>query len=285
MDAFALLSEWPWVLGCMAFLLGLIAGSFINTLAHRLPLMLAASGMTASSEEAQPLKGGAGNASPASDPDGKALSLAWPPSGCPGCGHRLKAWELVPLLSYLMLRGKCSACVMHISPRYPITEALAGAMTLAVIYTFGATATGLLACALSWALLALARIDQDTGLLPDSITLPILWLGLGANLFPLFAPLDAAVIGAAAGYLSLWCIYWLFKLATGKEGMGHGDFKLLALIGAWLGWQALPPILLVASLTGLATGLYRLARGISKDAPYPFGPHLALAAYLSLLLH
>ena len=306
-----------WLLA-LAFLLGLVAGSFLNTVAHRLPLMLAARwqrqalealGEKALSAQKQALSAheralsaqkqalsvheralsskeqtpSAAQQS-AGQQGAQGVNLLWPPSSCPGCGQRIKAWQLVPLLGYLLLRGRCSHCAMRISPRYPLVEAATGMATLAVAAALGPTPAGLLACLLTWALLALALIDQEQGILPDDITLPMLWLGLAVNLFGVFASLEDALIGAMAGYLCLWCLYWGYLLATGKQGMGHGDFKLLAMLGAWLGWQSLLPILLVSSLTGLGSGLWRLARGARRDQPFPFGPYLALAAWLWLLL-
>lgn len=279
-----------WLLA-LAFLLGLVAGSFLNTVAHRLPLMLAARwqrqalealGQSAAKEEAA--SAAQQSALSAREESARPPNLLWPPSSCPGCGKRIKAWQLVPLLGYLLLKGRCGHCAMRISPRYPLVEAATGLATLAVVALLGPTPAGLLACLFTWALLALALIDQQQGLLPDDITLPMLWLGLAVNLFGVFASLEDALIGAMAGYLCLWCLYWAYLLATGKQGMGHGDFKLLAMLGAWLGWQSLLPILLVSSLTGLGAGLWRLARGARRDQPFPFGPYLALAGWLWLLL-
>ena len=221
-----------------------------------------------------------GEAPPASG----AYNLFVPASHCPTCKTPLRIRDNVPLLSYLRLGGKCAACGARISPRYPIVEALTALLSTWVALHFGLGVPGLLALVLVWALIALTFIDADTTLLPDSVTLPLLWLGLIANTYHTFAPLRDAVIGAVVGYLVLWSIYWLFKLATGKEGMGYGDFKLLAALGAWFGWKMLLPIVLLSSIVGAVVGivLMILARR-GKDIPLPFGPYLAAAGFIALL--
>jgi leader peptidase (prepilin peptidase)/N-methyltransferase len=212
------------------------------------------------------------------------LSLAKPRSRCPACGHQISALENIPLISYLLiLKGKCSACGTPISSRYPIIEALTGLVSAYAAWHFGPTVQTMGALFLVWALIALSAIDLDTQLLPDSITLPLLWLGLLFNLWGVYADLSTAVVGAMAGYLALWSVFWLFKLATGKEGMGYGDFKLLAALGAWLGWQMLPAIILLSSVVGAVVGvsLIVVARH-GRNIPIPFGPYLAAAGAIAL---
>lgn len=255
-----------------AAVIGLFVGSFLNVVIHRLPKMMERGW----SEQCAELAGREVEPAP-------AYNLAVPRSACPSCGHAIRAIENVPVLSWLALRGRCSACRARISPRYPIVELAAGALALAAVWRFGPTWTGFAACLFLWSLLALAFIDADTQLLPDDLTLPLLWGGLVANLFGLFVPLASAVIGAIAGYLSLWTVYWLFKLIRGKEGMGHGDFKLLAALGAWLGWPMLPQIVLVSSVLGAVGGIAAIvARGRDRAAPLPFGPWLAGAGAVAL---
>src|SRR5579864_2612365 len=211
-------------------------------------------------------------------------NLAVPRSACPGCGHRIGALENIPIVSWLALRGACSACRMPISIRYPLVEALGGLLAAYAIWRFGVSWKGASACVMLWALIALTFIDFDTQLLPDSVTLPLLWGGLVVNLFGLFVPLEDAVIGAIAGYLVLWVVYWLFRLIRGKEGMGYGDFKLLAALGAWLGWQMLLPVILMAAVVGAAVGIAMLAiRRQSRATPIAFGPFLAAAGWLALM--
>ena len=251
---------------------GLMVGSFLNVVIHRLPRMMERDWHCQAAE----LRG-------EEVPENEALSLAIPRSRCPECGHPITALENIPLIRWLVLRGKCSACHTPISPRYPIVEALTGLLCAlaAAHFGFGWAAAGgmLLICCL----IALTFIDFDTQLLPDSITLPLLWFGLLFNLFGTYTDLQSAVTGAMLGYLSLWTVYWGFKLATGKEGMGYGDFKLLAALGAWLGWQILPMIILLSSLVGavVGIGLIVLAKR-GRHVPIPFGPYLAAAGLLAL---
>ena len=211
-------------------------------------------------------------------------NLLVPPSHCPQCKTSLRAVDNIPIASWLALRGKCAHCAARISARYPIVEALTAVLSAIVAWKFGLTWQTALVLLFTWTLIALTFIDADTTLLPDDLTLPLLWLGLLANAFGLFVPLRDAVIGAAAGYLVLWSIYWLFKLATGKEGMGYGDFKLLAALGAWMGWKALLPIVLLSSLVGAVVGiaLIVLARR-GREIPIPFGPYLAAAGMIAML--
>ena len=256
----------------VAAVLGLLAGSFLNVVIHRVPRML-------EREWAQQAAEQRGEHAPVVE----RYNLVVPRSHCPACGHRIGALENIPLLSWLVQRGKCAGCGTAIPVRYPIVELATAVLSAVAIWRFGATAEGLAAVLLTCFLIALAFIDLDTQLLPDSMTLPLLWLGLLFNLQGTFAPLPAAVIGAMAGYLSLWSIYWLFKLSTGKEGMGYGDFKLLAALGAWFGWTALPAVVLLASVVGAAVGiaLIVVARH-GREVPIPFGPYLAGAGLLAL---
>jgi leader peptidase (prepilin peptidase)/N-methyltransferase len=257
----------------MAGVLGLCVGSFLNVVIHRLPKMMERDWQMQCAE----LRGE--DASTAAK-----LNLAQPASRCPNCGHRISPLENIPVFSYLLiLKGKCAGCGTPISIRYPLVEALSALLSAFVVWHFGQTPQALGALLLVWALIALTFIDLDTQLLPDSITLPLLWLGLAFNLHDTFTDLPTAVIGAMTGYLALWSVFWLFKLATGKEGMGYGDFKLLAALGAWLGWQMLPAIILLSSIVGAAVGitLIVVARH-GRNVPIPFGPYLAAAGLIAL---
>ena len=261
-------------LAAAAGLLGLCVGSFLNVVIHRLPKMMEMEWQAQCAE----LRGE--TVSSAAEP----LSLAKPRSRCPACGHQITAIENIPLISYLLiLRGKCSGCHAHISPRYPIIEAVTGLLSAYIAWHFGPTLQAAGALALVWALIALSAIDLDTQLLPDSITLPLLWLGLAFNLWTAYTDLSSAVVGAMLGYLALWSVFWLFKLATGKEGMGYGDFKLLAALGAWLGWQMLPAIILLSSVVGATVGITLIvATRHGRNVPIPFGPYLAAAGVIAL---
>ena len=253
---------------------GLCIGSFLNVVIHRLPKMLDR-GWRAQCAELS------GEPPPELPP----YNLITPRSQCPACGHRIAAIENIPVLSFLFLRGRCSACAAPISPRYPTVELLTGALTIAAVLRFGATPSAAAACLLIWSLIALTFIDVDTQLLPDSITLPLLWGGLLANIAGLVpgVSLRDAVVGAIAGYVSLWTIYWLFKLIRGKEGMGYGDFKLLAALGAWLGWQMLPLIVLLSSFVGAIIGIGLVVfKGRDHQIPLAFGPYLAIAGVIAL---
>ena len=255
-----------------AAVIGLCVGSFLNVVIHRLPKMMERGW----ADQCAELAGREPEAKPRYD-------LMVPRSACPSCGHAITALENVPVVSWLALRGRCRACKAPISLRYPVVELVAGALAVAAIWQFGAGWKGLAACAFLWTLLALAFIDADTQLLPDDLTLPLLWGGLLANLFGLFVPLASAVVGAIAGYLVLWVVYWLFKLIRGKEGMGYGDFKLLAALGAWLGWSMLPQIVLVSSVLGAAGGILTIVlKGRDKTVPMPYGPWLAGAGGIAL---
>ena len=259
------------------FLFGLLVGSFLNVVIHRLPKMME----TQWRSECMTLLEMAGAENDNSD---KKFNLVSPPSHCPHCQHKISALENIPLLSFLLQGGKCKGCGAKISMRYPLVELLTGAGAAYCMFHFGFTAAAGWAVFLTFALIALSGIDIDTQLLPDDITLPFLWLGLLVNYFDVFVSLEHAVIGAAAGYLSLWSIFWLFRLTTGKEGMGYGDFKLLALLGAWLGWQALPIIIIMSSVVGaLLGGLILFLSKQDKSQPFPFGPYLAMAGWLHLI--
>ncbi|WP_186343148.1 prepilin peptidase [Allochromatium palmeri] len=272
-----LLQTHPWLLYTSAVLLGLILGSFLNVVILRLPRMMEAGWRRDCAELL-----GADETLP--ETDEPPLSLSKPASTCPSCGHRIRVHENIPILSYLLLRGRCSACGARISLRYPLVEGLTALLTLIVVVQFGPTWQAAAALLLTWSLIALAVIDLDTQLLPDSLTLPMLWLGLVLSLFGLFTDSQTAIIGAVAGYLSLWTVFQLFRLATGKEGMGYGDFKLLALLGAWLGWLALPQIILLSALVGALVGVALILSGRHESGkPLPFGPYLAAAGWISLI--
>jgi leader peptidase (prepilin peptidase)/N-methyltransferase len=261
-----------------ALLLGLVIGSFLNVVILRLPRRMQAELSQACAELA--------------DQEPEPFPNRWfgldylisPPSSCPACGHAIRAWENIPVLSYLLLRGRCSACSAPIGRRYPLVEGITGLLSLVVVAHFGLTAQAGVALILTWGLIALTVIDLDEQLLPDQLTLPLVWLGLLVNLNGLFTDLPSAVLGAAAGYLSLWLVFQVFRLLTGKEGMGYGDFKLLAVFGAFLGWQLLPQIVLLSSLIGAVVGLTLVfARGRDHQIPIPFGPYLAAAGFIALL--
>ncbi|HET9663333.1 MAG TPA: A24 family peptidase, partial [Burkholderiales bacterium] len=246
----------------VAVLLGLCVGSFLNVVIHRLPRMLEQQWRAECAEltgtEAAPQE---------------RYNLVLPRSRCPSCGHAITALENIPVVSYLVLRGQCSTCKARISPRYPVVEMLAALLSGYVAWRFGFSAAALGALLFCWGMIALAFIDLDTFYLPDSITLSLLWAGLLFNIFGVFTDLRSAVIGAAGGYLTLWSVFWLFKLATGKEGMGYGDFKLLAAVGAWLGWKVLPLVILLSSLVGAMVGIALIVfTRHPRNMPIPFGP-------------
>ena len=263
----------PLIFVLCAALLGLCVGSFLNVVIHRLPKMMERQWRAECAELA-------GQEAPAAE----RYNLIVPRSACPSCNRPITALENIPLLSWLVLRGKCAGCSTRISPRYPAVEALTAALSAYVAWHFGFGMAAAGALLFTWVMIALTFIDLDTFYLPDSITLPLLWLGLLFNLSGTYTPLSGAVIGAAAGYLSLWGVYWIFKWATGKEGMGYGDFKLLAAIGAWLGWQMLPLTILLSSLVGAVIGVGMIVfAGRGRSVPIPFGPYLAIAGMIALL--
>ncbi|HGX93032.1 MAG TPA: prepilin peptidase [Candidatus Tenderia sp.] len=259
----------------LAGVLGALVGSFLNVVIHRLPIMMEREWQAQCEELANP---------ETSPRPSEPYNLAVPASSCPGCGHKIRAWENIPLLSYLLLRGKCAGCGAPISFRYPLIEAVTATLSAFVAWHFGFGWEAAAALLLTWALVPLTVIDIDHQLLPDAITLPFLWIGLGLSLFALFTPPESAILGAIVGYLALWSVYWGFKLLTGKEGMGYGDFKLLAMLGAWLGWQVLPVIILLSSLVGAVIGIGMiLILGRDKSIPIPFGPYLAIAGWITLI--
>jgi leader peptidase (prepilin peptidase)/N-methyltransferase len=274
MEIVNLLEQSPAFFIGTVFVLGLMVGSFLNVVIYRLPVMMEREWQAQAREfldqpqaETQP-----------------PFTLARPASRCPHCGHKIRFYENIPVLSYLWLRGKCSACGAGISVRYPLIELLTGVLSVLVAWHFGFGWQAGAALLLTWALLALSMIDIDHQLLPDAITLPFLWLGLLLSLFPVFVDMRASLVGAIAGYLSLWIVYQLFKLVTGKEGMGFGDFKLLALLGAWMGWQSLPLIVLLSSAVGAVLGgTMIILQGRGRHQPIPFGPYLAIAGWIALL--
>lgn len=267
------LRDSPALLMLAATVLGLLVGSFLNVVILRLPRMM---------EQAWKREAREALGLPAADE--APLSLSRPASCCPACQAPIKPWHNVPVLGWLFLRGRCASCGAPISLQYPLVEAASGLLSLVCAWRFGFAPQLAAALALSWALLALAVIDLREQLLPDDLTQPLLWLGLLLAFVPVFAPLPAAVAGAVAGYLALWSVYWLFKLLTGKEGMGYGDFKLLAALGAWLGWQSLPMIVLLSSVVGAVVGIGLIVfRRHDRQIPIPFGPYLAAAGWLALV--
>jgi leader peptidase (prepilin peptidase) / N-methyltransferase len=260
----------------VVFLFSLCIGSFLNVVVYRLPLMMEQSWQQEYLEYFEPEK---------PQPQAAVFNLAVPRSACPHCKHQLAAKDNIPLVSWLLLKGKCRYCQAPVSKRYPLLELFTAVISALVAWQFGATTIGLLYLVVTWALLALTFIDIDKMLLPDQITLPLLWLALVASVAG-FSKIDAAsaITGAAIGYLALWSVYWLFKLLTGKEGMGYGDFKLLAVFGALLGWQQLPLIILLSSLVGAVIGTLMLAiQGKDKNNAIPFGPYIAAAGWIAML--
>ena len=257
--------------------LGLAVGSFLNVVVYRLPVMLNREWTAQAREQLEVSTDTATADAP--------FNLLVPRSRCPGCGHMITARENIPVVSWLWLKGKCAGCGASISRRYPIVELLTGIMTLAVIATFGFTWLGAAALGYTYTLIALTFIDFDTQLLPDQMTLPLVWAGLLVNLYDNgMTDIQSAIVGAIAAYLFLWTTFWAFKLLTGKEGMGYGDFKLYAAIGAWLGWQVLPAVILIAAIAGLVFAVSSMfAKSLERDQPIPFGPFLAVAGWIALI--
>ena len=265
----------PGILPWVVLLFGLCIGSFLNVVIHRLPKML-------EREWRAECASLAGQEIPPAEP----YNLFVPRSRCPSCGHKITALQNIPVLSFLILKGRCINCKAKISPKYPVVELLAGVAAAYSAWRFGPTLATLGAALFVWFTIALAFIDQETGLLPDDLTLPLVWIGLILNLWGTFVTLESAVVGAAAGYLSLWLVYWGFKLATGKEGMGFGDFKMYAAVGAFLGWKALPFVILLSSVLGLAFGVLQMLgakRGWDARFRFHFGPYLAAAGIVAML--
>jgi len=288
------LQESPALLVGGAFLLSLLVGSFLNVVIHRLPIMLDRQ-WRAQAEEmlAEPAPGSAAPRAEKDRPKAAAVpyNLVTPRSACPHCGAPIRAHQNIPVLSWLLLGGKCANCRAPISPRYPVVELATAVLSAAVAWRFGWHWQSVAALFVTWALVALTVIDLDHQILPDSITLPLLWLGLLASLAwsaeltpPIPTDPQSAILGAVAGYLSLWGVYWAFKLLTGKEGMGYGDFKLFGALGAWLGWQMLPLVLLLSAFAGAVVGLVLIAvRGRDRNIPIPFGPYLAAAGWIAMM--
>ncbi|VFN03787.1 MAG: type 4 prepilin peptidase 1 Aspartic peptidase. MEROPS family A24A, partial [Candidatus Kentron sp. G] len=291
---------YPGAFVAVSVLFGLVFGSFLNVVIFRLPVMMArdwwsqcAEWYGESHDPSLPAKtppDGTGNGHGIATPgiagiaDNEPFNLMFPRSHCPHCGHTLSILENIPLVSFLWLRGRCAACHSPIGPRYPLVESLSAVMAGAVAWRLGFGIQALSALILTWTLIVLAFIDLDHRQLPDEITLPLLWLGLAFNLFAVHVPVADAVIGAILGYGILWAVYHAFRLLTGKEGMGYGDFKLLAMAGAWLGWQGLPAIVLISSVAGATVGIALiLLRGHDRNVPIPFGPYLAMAVWIVLL--
>ncbi|MCC5826218.1 A24 family peptidase [Alkalimonas sp.] len=274
-DFIAVLQQTPWLFYGLVLVLALLVGSFLNVVIYRLPKMMELGWQQDYQAYFQPDSTQKAN---------QRFNLAVPRSACPSCQAPIAAWDNIPVLSWLWLRGRCRHCGTAISARYPLVEGLTGLLSLLIAWQFGPTLTTLVYLLVLWSLIALSFIDLDKMLLPDQITLPLLWLALLFSLTS-YGPTSAdAIIGAAAGYLSLWSVYWGFKLLTGKEGMGYGDFKLLAVFGALLGWQQLPLIILLSSAVGAVLGsLLLLLQGKDKSTPIPFGPYIAIAGFVAML--
>ena len=275
MTLFYVLEQNPLFFILLSGLLGLLVGSFLNVVVHRLPIMMERNWRRECTEFLE---------MPEPEERPPTLNLLTPRSRCPVCNHAIAAWENIPVLSYLFLKGRCVQCNTKISARYPLVESFTGICTALAAWHFGFGWEALLAFILVWSLISLSFIDIDHQLLPDSITLPILWLGIFISVFEIYTDSPTSIIGAVAGYLTLWLVYHLFKLATGKEGMGYGDFKLLALLGAWMGWQFLPLIILLSSLVGAVVGIsMMLFFNHDRQTPIPFGPYLAAAGFITLI--
>jgi leader peptidase (prepilin peptidase)/N-methyltransferase len=269
-----ILTVYPLAFVVIAGLVGLLIGSFLNVVIWRLPKMLERDWRV----QAHDMLG-----LPTETPL-PTYNLLLPHSQCTHCEHRIRAWENIPVISYVFLRGRCSSCAMPISKRYPLTELACGLLSAFIAWHFGFGWPACMALVLTWGLLAMSLIDAEHQVLPDVLVLPLMWLGLIVNSFSLFVPLHEALRGAIAGYMALWSVFWLFKLLTGKDGMGHGDFKLLAMFGAWGGWQILPLTLLLSSLVGAVIGVILLRlRNAKTSTPIPFGPYLAIAGWIALL--
>ncbi|ASJ75874.1 prepilin peptidase [Granulosicoccus antarcticus] len=288
-----LLQQSPTTFYGLVALVSLLVGSFLNVVIHRLPIMMERAwreGLEEFAETETSDGDGDGDgervsAEPSTAPEKpEKFNLAVPRSRCPSCNKEITAWQNIPVLSYLMLAGTCPNCKTAISKRYPIVELVTMILSLIVAWQLGPTPQAFLGIVVTWFFVAMTMIDVDHQLLPDSLTLPLMWIGLLVALIPVFTDLQSAVVGAAAGYMVLWLVYQLFKLITGKEGMGYGDFKLLAAIGALLGWQALPVVILLSSLVGAVVGIALIAvTGRDKNIPIPFGPYLAAAGWIAML--
>ena len=266
-------TQFPVLLFSVSLIFGLLIGSFLNVVIYRLPIMLEREWESQAKEILEL----------SVDDNPPVFNLVFPNSHCPHCDAAIRPWENIPLISYLLLKGKCSSCQASISCRYPFVELITGLLTALIIMRFGPNLTGISCCIFSWALIASGLIDFDHKILPDDITLPVLWLGLIVNYFGVVTSFASAFWGAIFGYLTLWTVYQVFKLVTGKDGMGFGDFKLLALLGAWLGWQQLPLIIILSSLTGAIIGGALILLGRDRTNPIPFGPCLVAAGILAML--
>lgn len=277
MQQLSMLLNIPILFSALTGVIGLLVGSFLNVVIYRLPIMMQRGWRKECTEYLQLHP-------EANQPEEEPFNLVFPLSRCPGCNTPIKPHQNIPVISYLFLKGKCATCGCRIAMRYPVIEALTAITSIIVAWHFGYTPQAVFALLLTWSLIALIFIDIDHQLLPDSITLPLLWLGMCLSLFNVFTDAHASIIGAVAGYIALWSVFHLFKLATGKEGMGYGDFKLLALFGAWLGWQYLPIIILLSSLVGaiIGVGMIIFVKH-DRNVPIPFGPYLAVAGWLALL--
>ena len=276
MDLLSIFQAYPVAPVVIVIVIGLLVGSLLNVVIYRLPVMMEREWK---SECKLILDPDSPNEEPA-----EPFNLAFPNSHCPNCDAPIRAWQNIPVISYVLLRGQCANCKVSISARYPIIEAVTALMSAVIAWQLGASLEMLAALFFTWSLIALTMIDADHKLLPDQITLPLLWAGLLLNSFSLFVPLYDAVWGAIGGYLSLWSVYWLFKILTGKDGMGYGDFKLLAALGAWLGWQSLLVIILLSSLVGAIVGsIILLANKQGRNTAIPFGPYLAAAGWIAFL--
>lgn len=267
----------PWLFLTVVAFISLSIGSFLNVVIYRLPVILERD-WRAQCQDYLQIETSDANQSTSN------LTLHSPASACPHCKHKIKAWENIPVLSYLLLKGKCSSCAAPISIRYPVVELLTAVLSIVVSIKYGVSFETLTALIFTWILIALALIDLDTQLLPDNLTLPLLWLGLFISLFGIFTDTSSSIIGAISGYMVLWIVFYIFKMITGKEGMGFGDFKLLAAIGAWVGWSLLPLVILISSVIGSIIGISTLLTGLTKrQQPIPFGPYLAIAGWVVLL--
>jgi leader peptidase (prepilin peptidase) / N-methyltransferase len=280
MEIFSAYETGNWLFLSIVGLLSIAIGSFLNVVIYRLPIMLENEWR---SECTDYLEIESNNSDSLRDKI-ENFNLAVPDSSCPGCGHKIRFWENIPVISYLALRGKCSSCGTHISIQYPLIETTTAALSILIAFHFGFSLETLFGLLLTWALITLTMIDAKTQLLPDNITLPLLWLGILVNTKNIYADLESSVYGAISGYLILWSIYKLFKLVTGKEGMGYGDFKLLAALGAWMGWQMLPQIILISSLVGVIIGVSMIIfQKHDKSVAIPFGPYLAIAGWIAFV--
>ena len=265
------------------FILGLLVGSFLNVIIYRLPVMFKREWRKDCCSYLEENYKANIQLNETKEP-AAPFNLVKPDSTCPRCGHQIRAWENIPVISYIFLKAKCSHCKAPISSRYPFIELLSAILAATCAWYFGFSLAGFAAIVLTWALISLSWIDYDTQYLPDQITLPFLWLGLILNINNTFTDINSAIIGAVAGYLSLWTVYHSFKLITKKEGMGYGDFKLLAMLGAWMGWQFLPVIIILSSLVGSIIGIALiLFKKHQREKPIPFGPYLAIAGWIALL--